>query len=227
MEKIIVLNHKMNMRYNEIKDYIKTLKKLNLKPIVFPTSIYAKDFIENNFKTGIQNIYYKNEGPYTGEISGGQAKSLGIEYVLIGHSERREIFSESNEEINKKIKAALRDNLKVILCVGEKKAEDYKKVLKKQITESLKDIDINEEVIIAYEPEWSIGTNEIPSKEELKKIINYIKSLTNYGIMVLYGGSVDSTVIETLKEVEEVSGFIIGGNSTNINELIRIKEVVN
>lgn len=224
MEKIIVLNHKMNMRYNEIKDYIKTLKKLNLKPIVFPTSIYAKEFIENNFKTGIQNIYYKNEGPYTGEISVGQAKSLGIEYVLIGHSERREIFSESNEEINKKIKAALRDDLKVILCVGEKKAEDYKKVLKKQITECLKDI--NEEVIIAYEPVWSIGTNEIPSKEEVKKIINYIKSLTNYDIMVLYGGSVDSTVIKTLKEVEEVSGFIIGGNSTNINELIRIKEVV-
>ncbi len=224
MEKIIVLNHKMNMRYSEIKDYIKILKKIDLDPIVFPTSIYAKDFIDNKIKTGIQNIYYKNEGPYTGEISGSQARSLGIDYALIGHHERRELFKESNEEINKKIKAALRDNLKVILCVGEKKADDYKKVLKKQIEEGLKDI--NDEIIIAYEPAWSIGTNEIPCKEEVKNVINYIKSLVNYDIIVLYGGSVDSTVIKDLKEVNEVSGFLIGGNSTNISELIRIKEVV-
>ena len=224
MEKIIVLNHKMNMRYSEIKDYIKILKKIDLDPIVFPTSIYAKDFIDNKIKTGIQNIYYKNEGPYTGEISGSQARSLGIDYALIGHHERRELFKESNEEMNKKIKAALRDNLKVILCVGEKKADDYKKVLKKQIEEGLKDI--NDEIIIAYEPAWSIGTNEIPCKEEVKNVINYIKSLVNYDIIVLYGGSVDSTVIKDLKEVNEVSGFLIGGNSTNISELIRIKEVV-
>ena len=224
MEKIIALNHKMNMRYSEIKDYIKVLKKIDLDPIVFPTSIYAKDFIDNKIKTGIQNIYYKNEGPYTGEISGSQARSLGIDYALIGHHERRELFKESNEEINKKIKAALRDNLKVILCVGEKKADDYKKVLKKQIEEGLKDI--NDEIIIAYEPAWSIGTNEIPCKEEVKNVIKYIKSLVNYDIIVLYGGSVDSTVIKDLKEVNEVSGFLIGGNSTNISELIRIKEVV-
>ena len=224
MEKIVVLNHKMNMRYSEIKDYIKVLKKIDLDSIVFPTSIYAKDFVEHNIKTGIQNIYYKNEGPYTGEISSSQAKSLGIDYVLVGHQERREIFNETNEEINKKIKSALKEKLKVILCVGEKKANDYKKSIKKQIEEGLKDI--SEEVIIAYEPVWAIGTNETPSIEYIKNVVNYIKSLLNYDIIVLYGGSVDSAVVKELKEVNEVSGFLIGGNSTNISELNRIKEVV-
>lgn len=224
MEKIIALNHKMNMNYSEIKDYINELKKLNLNPIVFPTALYIKDFVINDLKTGIQNIYYKNEGPFTGEISPSQAKSIGIDYALIGHLERRELFKENNEEINKKIKAALDNNLKVIFCVGEKKEEDYKIALKKQIEEGLKDVE--EEVIIAYEPIWAIGTNETPCKVDIKNVINYIKSLVNYDIMVLYGGSVDSAIVNDLKEVNEVSGFLIGGNSTNISELTKIKEVV-
>lgn len=224
MEKIIALNHKMNMSYDETKEYINELKKIDLNPIVFPTAIYAKEFIDNKFKTGIQNIYSKNNGPYTGEISPSQAKSLGINYALIGHSERRELFKETNEEINKKIKSALENDLKVILCVGEKKEEDYKVILKNQIESALNGID--KEIIIAYEPVWAVGTNETPCKEDIKKIIKYIKSLTNYDIMVLYGGSVDSTIIDNLKEVEEVSGFLIGGNSTNISELIKIKEAV-
>lgn len=224
MEKIIALNHKMNMSYDETKEYINELKKIDLNPIVFPTAIYAKEFVDGNFKTGIQNIYSKNNGPYTGEISPSQAKSLGINYVLIGHSERRELFKETNEEINKKIKSALENDLKVIFCVGEKKEEDYKVVLKNQIETTLNGID--KEIIIAYEPVWAVGTNETPCKEDIKKIIKYIKSLTNYDIMVLYGGSVDSTIIDNLKEVEEVSGFLIGGNSTNISELIKIKEAV-
>lgn len=224
MEKIVVLNHKMNLDYNQIKDYINQIKKLELDPIVFPTSIYANYFIENNIKTGIQNIYKTNNGPYTGEVSPQQAKSLGIDYALIGHYERREIFKESNEEINEKVKAALDNNLKVILCVGEKPGEDYKKVLKEQIEEGLKDI--NKEVIIAYEPVKSIGSDNLPCKVEIENTIKYIKSLFNYDIIVLYGGNVDSAIIEQLKEVNVVSGFIIGRKSTNIEELIKIKEVV-
>jgi len=86
---------------------------------------------------------------------------------------------------------------------------------------------IDKEIIIAYEPVWAVGTNETPCKEDIKKIIKYIKSLTKYDIMVLYGGSVDSNIINNLKEVKEVSGFLIGGNSTNISELTKIKEAVN
>lgn len=225
MEKIIALNHKMNLEYDEIKEYIKEIKKIQLNPIIFPTSIYAKELINNNIITGLQNVYHQNKGPYTGEISPRQAKSIGIEYVLVGHYERRELFKETNKEINEKIKSAIENKLKVILCIGEKKEEDYKEVLKKQITESLKDI--NDKVIIAYEPVWAIGSNEIPSQEEIKKIIKYIKSLFNYDVKVLYGGSVNSQTIKKLKEVNEVSGYLIGSNSTSISELKQIKEVVN
>ncbi len=224
MEKIVALNHKMNMDYDEIKVYIQNLKKLNLDPIVFPTAIYAKDFIENNIKTGLQNIYYQESGSYTGEISPKQAQSLGIEYALIGHFERREIFNETNADINKKVKAALQNNLKVILCIGEKRNEDYKEILKKQIEEGLNGV--TKEVIIAYEPVWSIGSKQTLDKKEIENIIKYIKSLFSYDIMVLYGGSVDSAIINDLKEVNIVSGFLIGGNSTNIQELAKIKEVV-
>lgn len=224
MEKIIALNHKMNMEKDQIDEYINSLKKLDLNIIVFPTSIYAQKFINEKIQTGLQNIYYKENGAYTGEISSKQAKSIGTSHVLIGHSERRCIFGETNEEINQKIKQAQKDNLKVILCVGEKHNEHYKEILKSQIEEGLKDI--TEEVIIAYEPVWAIGNQITPSNKEIEEILKYIKSLFNYNVKVLYGGSVNSETIKTLKEVNEVAGYLIGGVSTNINELEKIKEVL-
>lgn len=225
MEKIIALNHKMNMEQNQIEEYIESLKKLDLNVLVFPTSIYAQKFINEDIQTGLQNIYHKENGAYTGEISPKQAKSIGVSHVIIGHSERRCIFGETNEEINKKIKHAQENNLKVILCVGEKQNEYYKEILKSQIEEGLKDI--KEEVIIAYEPVWAIGNKITPSNNEIEEILKYIKSLFNYNVKVLYGGSVNSETIKTLKEVNEVAGYLIGGVSTDINELEKIKEVLN
>ncbi len=226
MEKIIVANHKMNMDFEEIKKYITKLKTINNDIIVCPTSVYAPYFIENGFNTGLQNIYFENDGPYTGEISAKQAKSLGIEYVIIGHSERRQLFNETNEIINKKVKSALANKLKVILCVGEstEQRKDYEKVLNKQITNCLKDI--KEEVIIAYEPIWAIGTGMTPISEEINEIIKYIKSLFDYDVKVLYGGSVNSKNIKAKNEVNVVSGYLIGGASTQIDELLAIREVV-
>lgn len=224
MEKIIVLNHKMNMEYEEVQNYLKNIKELEINPIIFPTAIYAKEFVDSGIKTGLQNIYSQNSGPYTGEISPSQAKSIGIDYVLIGHFERRKIFKETNKDINEKIKAAINNNLKVILCVGEGKNENQEEIIKTQIIEGLKDI--KEEIIIAYEPTWAIGSNEMPNKKELENIIKYIKSFFDYDIMVLYGGSVGADTIKTIKEVNAVSGYLIGGNSTNISELKKIKEVI-
>ena len=224
MEKIIALNHKMNLNYGEVEEYIKGLKKLDLNPIVFPTSIYASSFIENGFTTGLQNIYFHKRGAYTGEISPKQAASLGINYVLIGHPERKELFDETDEEVNRKIKCALDSDLKVILCVGEDKDEDYKSAIKKQIDSYLKGID--REIIIAYEPMWAIGKNIIPCHKKLEEVINYIKSFFNYDVKVLYGGSVNSESIKTLNDVNVVSGYLIGTVSTDINELEKIKEVV-
>ena len=223
MEKIIALNHKMNLNYDELEDYVNKLKENNLDVLVFPTSIYAAYFIEHGFKTGLQNIA-PNMGPYTGEISPKQAYNLGVSYVLVGHSERRMYFHETDIEINAKIKNALKENLKVILCVGEKADEDYKIVIKNQIQKAL--LDINDEIIVSYEPVWSIGNGNIPSNQRLYEVVNYIKSLFDYDVKVLYGGSVNSHTIETLKEVNVVSGYLIGGASTDINELIKIREVV-
>ncbi|MCI9084751.1 MAG: triosephosphate isomerase, partial [Bacilli bacterium] len=224
MEKIIALNHKMNMEHEQINQYINSLKKLDLNVVVFPTAIYAKSFINEGFQTGLQNIYHKENGAYTGEISPKQAKSIGVSHVIIGHSERRCIFGETNEDINKKIKQAQENNIKVILCIGEKQNEYYKEILKKQIEEGLKNI--TEEVIIAYEPVWAIGNKITPSNREIEEILKYIKSLFKYNVKVLYGGSVNSETIKTLKEVNEVAGYLIGGVSTDIKELEKIKRVI-
>lgn len=222
MEKIVVANHKMNLDLNEIKDFISKTKGKQV--IVCPTSIYTSYFIDGGIVTGLQNIYHEDFGAYTGEISPKQAKSLGIDYAIIGHSERRTVFKEDNNIINKKIKKALENGLKVIFCIGEKLNEDYKVVLENQITEGLNNI--QEEIIVAYEPVWSIGTGKIPTNEDIIKVTNYIKEFFSYEVKVLYGGSVNTSNINTLNEVKEVSGYLIGGASTNADELIKIIEVV-
>jgi len=224
MDKIIIANHKMNLNLKDTKEYIKGLKQANFKHIIFPQNIYISYYIENGIKTGIQNIYSENSGPYTGEISPEAAKSLGVSYTLLGHSERRRIFNETNKEINLKIKKALENNLKVILCIGDNLGEDYKEVLKRQIKEGLKEVD--KEIIISYEPVYSIGTDIIPDKEDLIKILKYIKSLFSYDVKIFYGGSVNLKTAEKLKDIEELSGYLIGSGSLNVNDFIKIGEVL-
>lgn len=223
MEKIIALNHKMTMEYNQTKEYINFLKKVNANWIVFPTAIYVSDFIKENVRTGLQNISLYEDGAYTGEISAKQAESVGVSYVLIGHSERRDTFNETDDEINKKILLAQKHNLKVILCVGEKENECYKETVARQLLNGLRNVE--EEVIIAYEPVWAIGGNKTPNNERIDEVINYIKTLFNYDVKVLYGGSVNSQTIGKLKDVA-ADGYLIGGGSTSIDELSKIKEVM-
>ena len=220
--KMLVLNHKMNLNYDDIKIYIGSLKKYKDKLIVMPSSIYAKDFIDNGFNTGLQNIFYQDKGMYTGEISAVQAKSLGCKYVLIGHSERRKVFKETDEIINKKIKSALKNDLRVILCVGDDFNEEVHKTLYKQLTEALKGI--SENVIIAYEPVYAIGTGIIPEVEDIKERIAYIKSLVN--TKVLYGGSINSNNIKQLNMIDNLDGYLIGLSSLEAFEVVRILEVV-
>lgn len=221
---MIIANHKMNLELDDIKKLITAIKKASFKPIICPTAIYASYFVEAGIKTGLQNIYLENSGPYTGEISPSQAKSMGIEYVMIGHSERRRIFEEEDKDVNLKIKKALENNLKVILCVGENIGEDYKEVLKRQITLGLEGVE--KEVIISYEPVYAIGSNIIPSREELMETIHYIKKLVNYDVKVLYGGSVNLETAEELKDIPELSGYLIGSAGLDIEKFIEIGEVL-
>ena len=150
---------------------------------------------------------------------------MGCKYVLVGHSEIRN--NETDEMINIKIKIILKNNLIPILCIGESleayNQKQTKEILKKQIQNALKDT--NEKVIISYEPVWAIGTGKTPTNEEIIDIINYIKSLFNYDITVLYGGSVSLENIETLNKINNVNGFLIGKAATNPSSLKKIIEV--
>lgn len=228
MSKLVLANLKMyQCTKEEVNDYINKLKEVKNKFIVFPSVIYLEKFIQNNFICGVQNASAHNPGPYTSEVSIHALKNIGVKYVLLGHSEVRQNMAEDDELINLKIKQALDNNLKVVLCVGEN-LEAYnqsqtKDILKNQIYNALKNI--NEEVIISYEPVWAIGSGKTPTNSEIEDIVSYIKSLFNYNIKVLYGGSVSDNNIETLNEIPNVDGFLIGKAATKPSSLIKIIEV--
>lgn len=231
--KLIVGNIKMNMKFGEIYNYLNYFKDINSKNIVIcPSYIYIPYFLNYNFSVGSQNVCSYEDGGYTGEISAKQLSSIGVKYTIVGHSERRIKLKESNLDINKKIKSALKANLKVILCIGETKEElDLLKkdiVLKRQIRDALIDIDDISDIIIAYEPVWSIGTNKIPSNEELISTVKYIKDLVyksyKKNIKVLYGGSIKENNILQLKNIEELDGFLIGSASI---DPIQFTQIIN
>ncbi len=223
MEKIIVANHKMNLSYKEMIKYLNDINDLDV--IFFPSSIYIPYFSSKGIKTGIQNIYIDDYGSYTGEISAKQAASAGVKYALIGHMERRKIFNEDDELINKKIKYAIKNNMNVILCVGEEENEDYKSIITRQISKGLDGVD--KKVIISYEPIWAIGHGITPSIEKIDEVASFIKSLFDYDVKVIYGGSVGTYNINELNKIPSVSGFIVGTESLNIDNLRKIREVTN
>ena len=232
-KKIIVGNIKMNMKFGEIPNYISFFKNIkNNNLIICPSYIYIPYFLNYGFHLGSQNVCTSIEDGYTGEISAPQLHSIGVKYTLVGHSERRIKLKESDIEINKKIKSSLDSHLKVILCVGETEEEKQmlKKdvVLKRQIKNALFAIENIDNIIIAYEPVWSVGTNKLPSEEELIKTMTYIKgliySMYKKEIKVLYGGSINTKNIDNLKSIKEIDGFLIGSASINPSTFIQIIE---
>lgn len=236
--KLIVANHKMYMNPNEVGEYLKGIigKITTSNIIICPSSIYVPYFLKHKFSVGVQNICGENEGAYTGEISAKQVSEFGIKYSLVGHSERRIYFDEDNDLINKKIKNLLEHNIHPILCIGETNEEKNllktNKILKSEIVSCLKDIKPEDfdKIIIAYEPIWAIGTNRIPTMEEIKNNVKYIKEMVNKiykaEVKVLYGGSVNTNNIEKLNKISCLDGFLIGGSSTKAKEFLSIIEVV-
>ena len=213
----------------------KSNKYKKVKIVYCPPYTLLKDFYIKIKKTrisiGAQNCHQNfNFGPFTGSINSKLIKSTGAEYVIIGHSENRN-QGDKDKDINKKIKSALKKNLKIIFCIGENLKEKKKNitysVLKKQLKNGMKDIKKLENIIIAYEPIWSIGTGLVPKNSELKKNINninkIIKSSKKYNKMkIIYGGSVNPENIKNLSKISEIAGFIIGGASTNSKKFIDI-----
>ncbi len=216
--KLIVSNLKMFLNGYEIKNYLEKLKNYENKNIVIcPSTIHIPYFLSYKFNVGIQNITYRSNLNQTGEVSALQSKNLGVNYVIVGHHERRKMFNETNKEINLKIKEAIKNNLKVILCVDNLD-------LKNELKECLKDI--NEDVIIAYEPLNIVGTNLIEEPKNIENVINYIKSECP-NVKVLYGGNINSSNIENLNQIPNIDGYLIGLSSSKIDEFIKIIKYVN
>ena len=225
--KLVVANMKSVMNFSDIQYFINNMADYSDNMVICPTSLYIPYFLNKKYKIGCQNGFYL-KGPYTGEINFEQLKSMNVDYVVIGHSDRRNLFHETLEEVNKKVIAALNQKLKVILCVGEsiqqRQDNTFKDVIKEQVQTALNGVTLLDNLIIAYEPIWSIGTQVIPTGDEISEIISYIRSLITENIKVLYGGSVDDQNIDTLKELKEVDGFFIGGASSDVHKLNKIWE---
>ena len=234
--KLIIANHKMNMDAKEVNNYLKELGKIDNKNVVIcPTTIYIPYFLKKKYKVGIQNTFIHENGSYTGEVSPKQAKSLGVSYTILGHSERRTYLDESDTFINKKVLEALKNKLKVILCIGETLEErnmlKTDKILKRQIINALRDVDQVNNVIVAYEPVWAIGTGIVPTNKEISSTISYIKTIIDNlypdnNVKIIYGGSVTEKNIKSLNKIKEVNGFLVGGASLDTKKLLKIIEVV-
>lgn len=234
MEKIIAANWKMNNDFSDIKPFVKYVKK-NAESkkglVVCVPSIMVKSFADTAKKaieTGAQNCYYEEKGAFTGEISANMIKSANANYVIIGHSERRHIFGESNDLLNMKLKTCLSKGLKVIFCIGETLEEKpkYKSILKKQIVDGFEGITDFSNIIIAYEPVWAIGTGKVATTADISKIHAYIKSLVqekfNVTLPVLYGGSVKPSNSKEILALNEVDGVLIGGASLKAEDYVEI-----
>ena len=222
---------------DKVIKFSKTNKKNKFRIIYCPPSTLIRPLSKRLKKTkievGAQNCHQSfDDGAYTGQVNSRMLKSVGAKYVIIGHSENRQL-GDNDKLINLKIKSAIRAGLKVIFCIGEtlkqKKNKKTYKVLANQIRNGLKSINNKSNIIIAYEPVWSIGSGLIPKSEELTKSIAHIKSqLGSKSLKILYGGSVNSNNIDKLKIIAGIDGFLVGGASQNSKKFIDIiKKTIN
>jgi len=247
-KKVIAGNWKMNYDLNQSIAFITHLKEEVIKKerncniIICPNYVAlseAKKIIKDSpVKLGAQNIYFEDSGAFTGETSADMIKSAGCEYVILGHSERRTIFKESDELINKKIKQALKHDLKPIFCVGETLEERENnittEVVKKQFEIGLGEISAEQmtNIIIAYEPVWAIGTGKNATPEQAQEVHAYIRNLLTfeYGFQIAentiiqYGGSVKPENAKDLLSQPDIDGALVGGACLKVESFIGIIE---
>lgn len=242
--KVIAGNWKMNMLpdatikfIDELIPLVKDTDNEVVLCVPYTDLFYALLTAQNtNIKIGAQNMHWEESGAYTGEVSGQMLKSIGVEYVIIGHSERRQYFAETDETVNKKLISALNCGLKPIVCVGEtleqRENGEAKNVVTKQIELALRNI-TDEQVtntIIAYEPIWAIGTGKTATKEDAdemigtirEKISNIYRQSTADRVIIQYGGSVKSSNASELFSMPNIDGGLVGGASLKPEEFSKI-----
>lgn len=243
-KKVVIANFKMNKTIRDTKEYIAELIPLveNSKTIIGICPPYTaiksaqRKLKATSIYLGAQNMHVEDKGAFTGEVSGEMIKEAGATFVLLGHSERRNLYKENNFLINNKIKKALKLGLKIVLCIGESLAERGQDkidvVLQTQLSEGLKDVYANEmsNIIIAYEPVWAIGTGKVPTIDQIGKamdsIRNIIKKLYNKqiadDIIVLYGGSVSENNSKEIAQIKGVDGALVGGAALDAKRFAKI-----
>ena len=227
--KSINILNKINSFYS--KDKNKNKYRVIITPPYTLIESYAKYFKKKKIIIGSQNCYQKEQfSSNTAAASPYMLRSVGARYTLIGHSDNRG-EGDNNEMLKDKVKYALKNNLKVVFCIGENKIEKKNKrtlsVLQRQLTKVLERKFNKNNIIVAYEPIWSIGTGKIPTVNELKKTTIHIKKVLKSifkknSPAVLYGGSVDGSNVEMFKEIREIDGFLIGGASKSSKKFIDI-----
>ena len=232
---IIAGNGKMNKTLDEALKLVEELKPLvkdaKCDVVICPPYICLNEIVGKvrgtNIKVGAQNMYYEESGAYTGEVSPQMLESIGIDYVIIGHSERRRYFAETDEAVNKKVKKAFEHNIIPIICCGEtleeRESNVTREVLGRQIKLDLADLKDEEveKLVVAYEPIWAIGTGKTATDKQANETIGYIRSLiaSMYGektaekTRIQYGGSVKPATIKAQMNQPEIDGALVGGAS--------------
>jgi len=247
--KVIAGNWKMNKTNKEAKEFFSSfLDKINVadpEVVICPTFTTIPSAVEatkgTNVGIGAQNIYFEESGAYTGEVTADMIKEIGCEYVIIGHSERRQYFAETDENVNKKTKKALEKGLVPIPCVGEtlEERESGKAfdVLKEQTTKLLEGISAEDakKIILAYEPVWAIGTGKTATDEQANEACGYIRKLVAEllgddvadAMRILYGGSVNAGNVKALMAMSDIDGALVGGASLKADfvTLVNYKEL--
>ena len=246
---IVAANWKMYKTPQEGVDFISELSNLLLdkeKPTIifcppFTSLFHMNEMISDlDMSLGAQNVYFEKEGAFTGEISVNMLKSCSVQYVIIGHSERRHIFNESNKDTNRKLHMVLDNEIIPIFCVGEKlddrESNNTRTILLEQLEEGLAGVNIDalDRIIIAYEPVWAIGTGENALPNQVQESHEMIRDILmelydnnlNIDIPILYGGSVKPDNSEELINTKGVDGFLIGGASLNLDTFSKIIEIV-
>lgn len=241
---IVAGNWKMNTDFSEAKTLITEIvcdiNNDTTEVIVAPPFVNLKTVVKatknSRIKVAAQNMHQEISGAYTGEVSGKMLKSIGVNHVILGHSERRAYFNETNEILKQKVTSALEQDFTVIFCFGEelaeRKANTQKEVVKKQLSEALFHLDKEtyNNLILAYEPVWAIGTGETATPEQAQEMHAYVRTLIaeNYtsevaeNLSILYGGSVKPTNAKELFSNPDVDGGLIGGAALKANDFLTI-----
>lgn len=235
MRKIIVLNHKSYLKNEQAKSYpinINNFIRNDQTIIICPSSIYIPYFKgKYNFKLGSQTIESDN---ITGELTGEILKSLEVKYTLIGTNDRKNKYEETPKQINKKVKEAIKYNIRPIITIGEtfyeKELNKTLDVLTKELKEYLKDIEVKQDIIINYSPNWLYQGKQIPKEDYIYEAVDFIKTFIkrkyNVNIKVIYGGNVTKDSILKLDKIKNIDGFLIDKPSTNLKEIIEILNTI-